>query len=96
MKVYGKDGRDEDFRPFAVTQYTTVEELMEMVRSNEFSIYLFSFSLRSISDRQSVRLFENRRKYQRHDFDRIIEDLEKEIIDEFEKYRSSIKKSGKT
>lgn len=32
MKVYGKDGRDEDFRPFQVTQYTTVEELMEMVK----------------------------------------------------------------
>ncbi len=31
MKVYGKDGRDEEFRPFAVTQYTTVEELTEMV-----------------------------------------------------------------
>ncbi len=31
MKVYGKEGRDEEFRPFAVTQYTTVEELMEMV-----------------------------------------------------------------
>ena len=34
MKVYGKDGRDEDFRPFAVTQYTTVEELLEMVGEN--------------------------------------------------------------
>lgn len=31
MKVYGKEGRDEEFRPFAVTQYTTVEELIEMV-----------------------------------------------------------------
>ena len=44
MKVYGKDGRDEEFRPFAVTQYTTVEELMEMVKLNlfiSFNIHLF-------------------------------------------------------
>ena len=31
IKVYGKEGRDEEFRAFAVTQYTTVEELIEMV-----------------------------------------------------------------
>ena len=37
LKVYGKDGRDEDFRVFAVSQYTTVEELMEMVN------FVFSF-----------------------------------------------------
>ncbi|CAF0747680.1 unnamed protein product [Adineta ricciae] len=37
VKVYGKDGRDEDFRPFAVTQYTTVEELMDMIaKANDF------------------------------------------------------------
>ncbi|CAF4645576.1 unnamed protein product, partial [Rotaria sp. Silwood1] len=37
VKVYGKDGRDEEFRPFAVTQYTTVEELMEMIaKANDF------------------------------------------------------------
>lgn len=34
MKVYGKEGRDEEFRPFAVTQYTTVEELIEMVKKS--------------------------------------------------------------
>ncbi|CAF4149023.1 unnamed protein product, partial [Didymodactylos carnosus] len=31
VKVYGKDGRDEEFRIFAVTQYTTVEELLELI-----------------------------------------------------------------
>ncbi|CAF3686845.1 unnamed protein product [Rotaria sp. Silwood1] len=37
VKVYGKDGRDEEFRPFAVTQYTTVEELIEMIaKTNDF------------------------------------------------------------
>ncbi|CAF5101007.1 unnamed protein product, partial [Rotaria magnacalcarata] len=37
VKVYGKEGRDEEFRPFAVTQYTTVEELMEMIaKANDF------------------------------------------------------------
>ncbi|UJR13521.1 hypothetical protein I4U23_000535 [Adineta vaga] len=37
VKVYGKEGRDEDFRPFAVTQYTTVEELIEMIaKTNDF------------------------------------------------------------
>ncbi len=38
MKVYGKEGRDEEFRPFAVTQYTTVEELIEMVKRNHISL----------------------------------------------------------
>lgn len=41
VKVYGKEGRDEEFRPFAVTQYTTVEELIEMVRSR----VIFCFDL---------------------------------------------------
>ncbi|CAF4098033.1 unnamed protein product, partial [Rotaria sordida] len=37
VKVYGKDGRDEEFRSFAVTQYTTVEELIEMIaKTNDF------------------------------------------------------------
>ncbi|CAF1176350.1 unnamed protein product, partial [Adineta ricciae] len=37
VKVYGKEGRDEDFRIFAVTQYTTVEELIEMIaKTNDF------------------------------------------------------------
>ncbi|CAF3485478.1 unnamed protein product [Adineta steineri] len=37
VKVYGKDGRDEEFRPFAVTQYTTIEELLEMIaKANDF------------------------------------------------------------
>ncbi|CAF3718220.1 unnamed protein product [Adineta steineri] len=37
VKVYGKEGRDEEFRPFAVTQYTTVEELIEMIaKTNDF------------------------------------------------------------
>ncbi|CAF0723640.1 unnamed protein product, partial [Didymodactylos carnosus] len=31
VKVYGKESRDEDFRIFAVTQYTTVEELLELI-----------------------------------------------------------------
>jgi hypothetical protein len=38
VKVYGKEGRDEEFRPFAVTQYTTVEELIEMVKRNHISL----------------------------------------------------------
>jgi hypothetical protein len=42
VKVYGKEGRDEEFRPFAVTQYTTVEELMEMV-GGEKKIYSYCF-----------------------------------------------------
>ncbi|CAF4743239.1 unnamed protein product, partial [Rotaria sp. Silwood2] len=37
VKVYGKDGRDEEFQLFAVTQYTTVEELIEMItKTNDF------------------------------------------------------------
>jgi hypothetical protein len=37
VKVYGKEGRDEEFRPFAVTQYTRVEELLEMIaKANDF------------------------------------------------------------
>jgi len=43
VKVYGKEGRDEEFRPFAVTQYTTVEELMEMVGAKERKIYAYCF-----------------------------------------------------
>ena len=40
MKVYGKEGRDEEFRPFAVTQYTTVEELIEMVKKSLLALLL--------------------------------------------------------
>ena len=41
VKVYGKEGRDEEFRPFAVTQYTTVEELIEMVKEISYNNFLF-------------------------------------------------------
>lgn len=48
MKVYGKEGRDEEFRPFAVTQYTTVEELIEMV--DRSLITLLALIVNSILD----------------------------------------------
>jgi len=53
VKVYGKEGRDEEFRPFAVTQYTTVEELMEMVKSTMISRFSFVISLILILDCKS-------------------------------------------